>query len=120
MGVATPEILSHIQKSESVFTRIAALKALKNEIVGHDQKKESWIKSGIIPALLPVLKGCKDADRSSNKLKAHARNSQGRSDIQTSDDEACFHAAIVLGSLAQGMARKIPDPSLAMFRLHSC
>lgn len=120
MGVVTPEILSHVQNSESAFTRVAALKALKNEIVGHDLKKESWIKSGIIPALLPVLERCKDADRTSNKLKAHARTPQGRSDIHTSEDEACFHAAIVLGSIAQGMARKIPDPSLAMFRLHSC
>lgn len=107
MGVATPQIITQIQNPESPFTRNAALKALKNEIVGHDQKKEYWIKSGIIPALFPVLNGCNDANRTSNKLKAHARIPHDRSDIQTSEDEACLHAAIILGSIAQGTVRKI-------------
>lgn len=105
MGVTTPHILSQIQNPESPFSRATALKALKNELVGHDQKKEDWVKSGIIPALTSVLRGYKDIDRASNEPKPHVNASHGRSDIRTTEDETSLHAIIIVGSIAQGMIR---------------
>lgn len=110
MGIATPQLLSQIRHPESSFARLAALRSLKNEIVGHDQRKEAWIESGVIPALSQVLAGRREdkdngeSDPEAAKLRAHFSTSYHRTpDIRTGDDAACLQAAIVVGTLAQGM-----------------
>ncbi|KAL1955010.1 hypothetical protein VTO42DRAFT_363 [Malbranchea cinnamomea] len=102
MGVATPQLLSQIQNPESPFALTAALKALKNELVGHDQKKETWIRLGIIPALSSVLRRRRDAGSHPIESKTQANTAYRHSDIRTSEDEACLQATIIVGSLAQG------------------
>jgi len=100
---STPPILVELQNPTSHATQIAALKALKNEIVGHDQKKEAWIGYGILPLLSSVL----HARRPSNG-KRFSRDINGDSgqvekrQPRTEEDEACLQAVIVIGSLASG------------------
>ncbi|EDN03504.1 conserved hypothetical protein [Histoplasma mississippiense (nom. inval.)] len=102
---ATPQIISDIQNPDSTASRIEALRLLKNEIIGHDQRKEAWIGWGIIPLLSQILAGRRGAGKKTTggEVNGHtrrqhlARSRSGRSD----DDEVCLQAILIIGSLAQ-------------------
>jgi hypothetical protein len=98
---AEPPILEQLQNAESASAQITALRALKNELIGHDQRKEVLVTEGIIPALSQVL---------TSRWPATNRNEsvlpQDRSTHKNPEDyEACLQATLVVGSLAQGMRR---------------
>ncbi|EER37308.1 armadillo repeat protein [Histoplasma capsulatum H143] len=103
---ATPQIISDIQNPDSTASRIEALRLLKNDIIGHDQRKEAWIGWGIIPLLSQILAGRRGAGKKTTggEVNGHtrrqhlARSRSGRSD----DDEVCLQAILIIGSLAQG------------------
>jgi hypothetical protein len=46
---AAPPILEQLQSAESASAQITVLRALKNELIGHDQRKEALVAEGIIP-----------------------------------------------------------------------
>jgi hypothetical protein len=95
-------ILTELQNPESTESQIAALRKLKNEIIGHDQRKESWITWGIVPILSEIL----SARRSSGKrvpAELNGGKELGRRTRSLSaEDEACLQAIILVGSFAQG------------------
>ncbi|RHZ56482.1 hypothetical protein CDV55_105938 [Aspergillus turcosus] len=93
---STPATLLQLQSAESLSAQVALLRSLKNETIGHDQRKEIYIKRGIIPALTKVL--------TSRKLsgKSFAATGKESSGVKSEEDEACLQAIIILGSLAQG------------------
>jgi hypothetical protein len=93
---STPATLLQLQSAESLSAQVALLRSLKNETIGHDQRKQIYIKRGIIPALTKVL--------TSRKLsgKSFAATGKESSGIKSEEDEACLQAIIILGSLAQG------------------
>lgn len=97
-----PPIIHQLQNAESVLSQVSILRNLKNETIGHDQRKETWVRWGIIPILAQVL-----ALRQSNSKDVATSELNGASDQSSSkpkseQDEACLQAVIVLGSLAQG------------------
>ncbi|EMC96275.1 hypothetical protein BAUCODRAFT_69825, partial [Baudoinia panamericana UAMH 10762] len=73
--------------------QIAALKRLKNELAGHDQRKEADIRDGLLVSLVRIL------STTFNRL-----DGQGAYDGVTMkhDDELRLQAALVLGILANG------------------
>ncbi|KAL3477950.1 armadillo-type protein [Aspergillus californicus] len=97
---ATPPILLQLQNAESLSSQAAALRNLKNETIGHDQRKETWVQLGLIPVLANVL-----ASRG-------GRNVVSKRDLRYRDlpgsreeaNDACLQAIILLGSLSQGGA----------------
>ncbi|KAL4928299.1 armadillo repeat protein [Aspergillus undulatus] len=95
----TPPILLHLQNADSLSSQATALRALKNEIIGHDQRKEAWVQLGLIPLLTNVLEARsfgKTADlKNSSKLYVLPGSREEA-------DDACLQAIILLGSLAQG------------------
>jgi hypothetical protein len=99
---AAPPILLQLQSSESVSEQVASLRTLKNELIGHDQRKEAYVTGGIIPALAQVL-----ALRWPGKAAAAEPNgsasSQARSYRTSDESEACLQAILIVGSLAQGI-----------------
>lgn len=98
---AAPPILLQLHSSESVCTQVASLRALKNELIGHDQRKESYVAGGIIPTLAQVLalRGPgKAADAGANGSALGQATTYQHSD----DSKACLQAILVVGSLAQG------------------
>ncbi|PYI04218.1 armadillo repeat protein [Aspergillus sclerotiicarbonarius CBS 121057] len=99
---SAPPLLLQLQSAGSSSAQAAALRSLKNETIGHDQRKESWIRWGIIPVLANILA----ARQSPGKGPVSAEHSGGsRLRYPTSEeDEACLQAVIILGSLAQGGA----------------
>ena len=48
-----PPILLQIKSARQPAEQVVALRALKNDLVGHVQKKEAWVRHG---ALEPVVK----------------------------------------------------------------
>ncbi|KAJ5738090.1 hypothetical protein N7493_001245 [Penicillium malachiteum] len=90
---ATPPILLQLQSSDTTSSQVVCLRSLKNELIGHDQRKETYVIAGVIPVLGQVL--------ASRWPVKPAGTESGSS--QTSDDlEACLQAILVVASLAQG------------------
>jgi len=73
-------------------TRVAALRTLKNELIGHDEKKELWVRSGVLKPLATVMTSFVSPDMRTHK-RAESRSEQ---------EEARLQAIIIVGSLAQG------------------
>lgn len=91
---AAPPILLQLQSSESVPSQVATLRALKNELIGHDQRKEAYVAAGIIPALIQVLVTHRPGkvDHSGSARVYHA----------SEEADACLQAILIVGSLVQG------------------
>ena len=95
-------ILSELRSPTSPASLIAALKSLKNEVVGHDQKKEMWIGLGVVGPLARIL----STHRGSSKRKHRDANGTSGAAVQSALDDAeetRLQAVILVGSLAQGM-----------------
>jgi hypothetical protein len=97
---AAPPLLLQLQSAETASSQTTTLRALKNELIGHDQKKEAYIAAGIIPALAQVLTTRWPGTVEFNE----SISQQDRSTQRAPDDlEACLQATLIVGSLAQGM-----------------
>lgn len=93
-----PAILLQLQSAESISSQVTTLRKLKNETIGHDQRKETWVRWGLVPILAQVLASWRGRNVATSELNG-AANSKPRSD----EDEPCLQAIIIVGSLAQGM-----------------
>lgn len=106
-----PSILLRLQTAESLSSQVSVLRELKNETIGHDQRKEAWVRWGIVPMLARVLG--RRAPSTSNvapaaELNGAAAAAAGTSGPKSEEDDACLQAIIVLGSLAQGGPAFLP------------
>ncbi|KAI4161705.1 MAG: hypothetical protein LQ342_004713 [Letrouitia transgressa] len=99
---STPPILSELRSSTSPAIQVAALRSLKNEIIGHGQKKEMWIGLGVLEPLARILNSSKRSGkkpfRDANGLSHHPTAQEARSD----EEEARLQAIIIIGILAHG------------------
>lgn len=99
---STPPILLELQSADSLSSQASALRTLKNETIGHDQRKEAWIRWGIIPILAKVL-ASRQTNGKNTELNGPTK-SQQPSSRNPEEDETCLQAIIILGSIAQGGA----------------
>lgn len=95
--ISSMPILAQLRQPGSPEEEIHALRALKNEIIGHEQRKGMWIGLGILE---PVVQA--------STAKA-SRDSQKTRQERTPDDESLdkeealrLEALSILGSLAYG------------------
>lgn len=99
---STPPILSELRSASSPASQVAALRALKNEIIGHEQKKAMWIGLGVLAPITRILNthrgNGKRRYRDVNGSRGHSKSRGGRSD----EEEARLQAIIIVGSLAHG------------------
>ena len=100
--VAAPPTLLQLQTAESTSTQLTALRSLKNELIGHDQRKEVYVVGGVIPALAQVLTSRRPAKATSTETNKTALNYTG-SFKSSEESEAGLQAILIVGSLAQGM-----------------
>lgn len=108
MGRSTiPSALSELSNPSTLETQVAALQNLKNEIVGHEQRKELAVTHGIVKPLAGLLRA---EAKKGGKRRKHARNGDGSGlfgetaglEDWTIEDELRFQATLVVGSLANG------------------
>lgn len=90
---SSSSVLAQLPSLLSPDTRVAALRTLKNELIGHDEKKELWVRSGVLKPLATVMTSHVPPDMRTNK-RAESRSEQ---------EEARLQAIIIVGSLAQGL-----------------
>ena len=50
------QILSQFNSARSYGEQTAALRALRDDIIGHVQRKEWWVQNGILPSLVKILR----------------------------------------------------------------
>lgn len=104
----SPPALGELRNPSSPAARVAALKQLKNFIVGHDQRKELVVRRSIIPELARVLQA---NIKAAGKRRQRHLNGGGTSiaasvgestESWTHEDEERLQATLIVGSLALG------------------
>ncbi len=99
----SPPLLAELQNAQSAASQAHVLKLIKNEIIGHDLRKRSWIVSGLIQILSNILSTSRrtSGKRSSGEINGRAKARACRS-FTTDDEACCIQAAVIVGVLAQG------------------
>lgn len=94
---STPPLLAQIHQASSPAELIPALRALKNEVIGHEQKKKTWIDLGILELVVQtsISKDSTDKQKESRE-QTHAD--------EPLDEEGILRvqALSIIGSLAHG------------------
>ena len=98
----TPSILSELRSASSPANHIAALRALKNEIIGHDQKKQTWIGLGVLNPIARILNTHKGNGKRKNRDVQGNRAQSKQRGYRSDEEEARLQAVIIVGSLARG------------------
>jgi hypothetical protein len=109
MGRSTiPLALAELSNPSTPEAQVAALQSLKNEIVGHEQRKELAVTHGIVRPLASLLwaEARKGGKRRRSQANGHGSGlfSENKRSIAewTTEDELRFQATLVVGSLANG------------------
>ena len=105
-----PAILLQLQTADSLPSQLSILRALKNETIGHGQRKEAWVRWGIVPLLRQIL--TQHTATTTTNVAPPALNGAGASRPKSDEDQACLQAIIVLGSLAQGTSERCRNTSI--------
>src|SRR4051812_29328978 len=101
-----PPALIELSNPSSPDAQVNALRNLKNEIVGHDQRKELAVRHGVIKSLANLL-GAEARKGGKRRRAVQNGNGTGGRDVRnttewTTADELRFQATLVVGSLANG------------------
>ena len=99
----TPLLLHELQNPPDLTRQLIALRALKNEIIGHELQKRTWVSHGIITILSKILcsRRSHHGKRASKDVGDGSKTSHGR--ITISDEDACcLQAAVLVGIIARG------------------
>lgn len=111
MGRSTiPPALAELSNPTTPEAQVVALRNLKNEIVGHEQRKELAVTHGVVRPLAGLLhsearRGGKRRRSVVNGHGAATRHEDQTRQAQgdwTTEDEVRFQATLVVGSLANG------------------
>ncbi|KAH9878774.1 hypothetical protein IAQ61_002048 [Plenodomus lingam] len=103
-----PAALAELSNPSTTEAQVSALQNLKNEIVGHEQRKELAITHGVVTPLAGLLRS---EARKGGKRRRNGTNGHGSSNFRetrrtpsdwTVEDELRFQATLVVGSLANG------------------
>lgn len=88
--------------------QLSALRTLKNEIVGHDQKKEKWVENGIIEPVVKILESSRSSPSTNGKDSSRGRIPQSRP--LTGEESVRLQALQILASLANGTTPPVSPP----------
>ncbi|CAI6329864.1 unnamed protein product [Periconia digitata] len=100
---AIPNALTELSKPSTPEAQLNALRNLKNEIVGHEQRKELAVIHGIIKPLVGLLKGGTRKEEKGGVTNGSGAPSVVERDCEWDvDDELRLQATLVVGSLANG------------------
>ncbi|KAF4123708.1 armadillo repeat protein [Geosmithia morbida] len=95
----SPPILAQLRNARTASEKAAALRALKNDIVGHVQKKEQWVSHGVLDQIARAVSPEKSPARLNGKGSSHL---QLYSRPLSDDDEARLQALQLIASFAHG------------------
>lgn len=96
---STAQILVQLRSAVTANAQASALRLLRDDIVGHEQKKEECVRRGAIPLVLRSLQGPWPLKRTSVGPDGEEPVGAGTS---TPGWDARLQATIIIGSLAYG------------------
>ena len=105
---STPPILSELRNASSPATQIKALRDLKNEIIGHEEKKRHWIGLGIVSPLVRILNSHRGTGKKKHRELNGSTSPLKPRSIRSEEEDARLQAIIIIGSLASGQYMKPP------------
>lgn len=91
-------ILAQLRNAKTLPEQTSALQALKNEIVGHVQKKEAWVGLGVLDPIVRTL----SANHSSSKSNGKDATPQLVSGPLSDEDGVKLQALQLVASFANG------------------
>ncbi len=97
--VEIPPVLLQIRSARTYSEQATALRALKDETVGHIQRKEWWIQNGILEPLVGLLH---NNDRAPTRSSGKERSHPGQPVPLAEDDVVRLLALQLLASFAYG------------------
>lgn len=97
----TPPILTQLRSARTLIEQTTSLRALKNEIVGHVQKKEQWVGLGVLDPIVRTLAAAQSPARSNGKDARLPLAQRPLSD----DEKVRLQALQLLASFANGMTQ---------------
>ncbi|KAF1961155.1 armadillo repeat domain-containing protein [Byssothecium circinans] len=107
MGRSTiPPALIELSNPSTPEAQVNALRNLKNEIVGHEQRKELAVVHGVVKPLARLLRG--ETRKGGKRRRGGATNGRGgvagtaQDGEWGAEEELRFQATLVVGSLANG------------------
>ena len=106
------DAIEAIRNPQSLDSQISTLKQLKNDIVGHDQRKELVVKQGVIEPLISIISTSSKATGKRRVAETNGDSLHGARRPWTREEEARLQATLILASLAGGGAAFI-TPLLA-------
>ncbi|TEA17798.1 Uncharacterized protein C8034_v012211 [Colletotrichum sidae] len=106
--LSNPPILSQLASARSYAEQTGALRALKNDVVGHTQKKEIWAGLGVLEPVVKIL----NAARASAKVNGKDSRPQGNPRWVNEEEAVRLQALQVLASFANG-GTSFVEPLLA-------
>lgn len=80
--MARPQYISQIRNAQNPLEQISALRALKNELIGHPLKKESVVSSGILDSVVRLTSN-RVVSRHDGKSHNHSFASRPLSEEET-------------------------------------
>lgn len=102
LSMARPQphpILSQLRSARTTLEQTAALRALKNEIVGHMQRKETWIAHGVLQPIVRTI----GANRQPTSLNVKDAGVQVGTRPLSDDDGTKLQALQLVASFAHGL-----------------
>lgn len=99
-GESGAPLLAYIRNAGSYSEQATALRSLKNDIVGHAQKKEAWLVQGALEPVVALLQ----ASGSSSKAATGKPGRQTDAHALNEEENVRLQALQVLGSFASGMS----------------
>ncbi|EHK46424.1 hypothetical protein TRIATDRAFT_89808 [Trichoderma atroviride IMI 206040] len=100
-------ILAQLRNAKTCPEQSTALQALKNEIVGHHQKKETWVSLGVLEPVIRTLTSARPAAKSSTSKDARPQAS-GRRPL-SEEDNVRLQALQIITSFAKGGPPFLPS-----------
>jgi armadillo repeat-containing protein 8 len=109
-SIESLSILSHLQSARTYADQAAALRSLKNEVVGHIQRKELWIKLGALDPVVKILASCRSPMKHVQRKDVY----QGRlyGDMLTDEEAVRLQAVQLLSSFASSKCHSCCFPTL--------
>lgn len=95
----SPPILAQLRSARTVPEQATALRALKNDIVGHVQKKEQWIALGVLEPIVRTI----SPRNPQTKLNGKGSHAELCSRPLSDEDGAKLQALQLLASFAHGL-----------------
>jgi hypothetical protein len=102
----TSPILPQLRNATTCPEQSAALQALKNEIVGHHQKKETWASLGVLEPVVKTLTSVRPAAKA-NTTNKDARPQPSERRTLPDEDKVRLQALQIITSFAKGMCLKL-------------